>query len=52
MLGWSLLRDKKQALLTIGILRRQQVEAIIHTQETERQRLATELGGTLATIRR
>ena len=55
-LGWKLLRDQKQALLAVGILKRQQAEAIIQTQETERQRLAADLhddlGGTLATIRR
>lgn len=56
MQGWKLLCDKKPALLTIGILKRQQAEAIIYTQGTKCQRLATELhddfGGTLATTQR
>jgi signal transduction histidine kinase len=49
-----LVHEQHRALLAVGQLQRERAEAIIHTEETERQRIAADLhddlGGTLATI--
>ncbi len=55
-LGLKLIREQQQSVAAMGLLKQQQAESIIQTQETERQRLAADLhddlGGTLATLHR
>jgi signal transduction histidine kinase len=55
-LGYKLVKEHAQSILDLAIVQRQQTEAILQTQESERQRIAADLhddlGGTLATIRR